>query len=262
MNGAVAVVGTVYLIGAGPGDPGLLTLKGKKCLELSDVVLYDRLVSQEILVLARSDAKKIYVGKEPNNHMFRQAEIQELMVEKALAGYTVARLKGGDPFVFGRGSEEAEVLKVHNIPFEVIPGVTSAIGALAYAGIPVTHRGIASGFHVVTGHECLASLGVNWPIFVDSSQTLVILMGLARIRDITTKLIQYGREEDTPVAVICYGTTAKQQVLIGTVGSIADLAAKHNLHSPATIVVGEVVRLADKLAWFQPSYVVEDGLEV
>ncbi len=262
MNKRVETVGKVFLIGAGPGDPGLLTLKGKACLETSDVVLYDRLVSSEIMHFVRPDAEKIYVGKEPHNHVFRQIEIQQLMVEKALAGYTVARLKGGDPFVFGRGAEEAQALKAKNIHFEVIPGITSAIGALTYAGIPVTHRSMASGFHVVTGHECLVSKGVNWSLFADCSQTLVILMGLAHIQEITDRLIQYGRAGDTPTGVICNGTTSKQQVLIGTLDTIAELAIRHKLNSPATIVVGEVIRLAKELAWFSPSRVVQDKLEV
>jgi uroporphyrin-III C-methyltransferase len=262
MNHQVELFGKVYLVGAGPGDPGLLTVKAKECLELADVVIYDRLVTADILRLARPDAEMIYVGKEPNHHVVRQREIEKIMIEKAQAGFMVIRLKGGDPFVFGRGAEEAAALKKENISFEVIPGITSAIGTLAYAGIPVTHRDYASGFHVVTGHECMTSTGVNWGALTDNSQTLVILMGLAHIREITKQLMNFGRNEHTPAGVICNGTTEHQEVVVGSLGTIAELAEKLELHAPATIVIGDVVRLAKEISWFHGSAVFQDELEV
>ncbi len=245
-------IGKVFLIGAGPGDPGLFTLKGKACLEAADVVVYDRLVAPELLAYARHDATTVYVGKEAGYHTLPQQEINQLLVNEALAGRTVARLKGGDPFVFGRGAEEAEELVAHHIPFEVVPGVTSAIGALAYAGIPVTHRDLSSGFHVVTGHECLQSTGVNWGLFTAENQTLVILMGISHLEEIAQRLMAAGRNPATPTAVVRLGSTPQQQVLLGELGSIAPIVREANLRPPATVVVGNVVRLAETLRWFDP----------
>ncbi|MCL6636404.1 MAG: uroporphyrinogen-III C-methyltransferase [Alicyclobacillus sp.] len=245
--------GRVYLIGAGPGDPGLLTLKGKACLEAADVVLYDRLVTAEVLAFARPDAERVYVGKEPDNHAVRQSEIHALLLEHARAGKTVARLKGGDPFVFGRGGEEAEVLAAHGIPFEVVPGVTSAVAAPAYAGIPLTYRGVASGFHVVTGRECASSAGCDWALLASAQQTLVVLMGLAQLPEIAQRLLAHGRAPDTPVAVIAAGTTPYQQVVSAPLDRVAEAVAAHGLQAPAVIVVGEVARLADRLGWFDPA---------
>jgi uroporphyrin-III C-methyltransferase len=247
------MTGRVFLIGAGPGDPGLLTLKAKDCLEQSDVVVYDRLVSPEILAFIPSHAERIYVGKEANNHTLPQEKIEALLVEKALRGYTVSRLKGGDPFVFGRGAEEAEALAAKGIPFEIVPGVSSAIAAPAYAGIPLTHRRLASGFHVVTGHECLHSTGTPWQVLALSSQTLVILMGMKHLQEIADKLISYGRASDTPVAVVRWGTTSHQKVVVGTLATIAAVVEENQLKPPAVIVVGNVVRLRDILQWFEPA---------
>ena len=246
------MTGKVYLIGAGPGDPGLLTIKGKACLEAADVVLYDRLIAPELLAYAKSDAKKIYVGKEADNHTLPQQEINQLLVDVAKSGKVVARLKGGDPFVFGRGAEEAEALVANGIPFEVVPGVTSAIGALAYAGIPVTHRDLASGFHVVTGHECVNSTGVNWKLYAAENQTLVILMGLSHIEEIAKRLVEAGRSKETPAAVVRSGSTSRQEVRLGDLGSLAKIVKEAALLPPAIVVVGEVVRLAEKLRWFDP----------
>ncbi len=261
MNQQMDLFGKVFLVGAGPGDPGLMTVKARECLELADVVIYDRLVTADILHLARPDAEMIYVGKEPNHHVVRQREIEKILIDKARLGLKVVRLKGGDPFVFGRGAEEAFALRNENISFEVVPGVTSAIGALAYAGIPVTHREFASGFHVVTGHECVTSTGVHWEVFTNSNHTLVILMGLAHIREITTKLIGYGRAGETPAGVICNGTTENQEVIIGSLENIADLAEQRELRAPATIVIGDVVRFAKEIAWFQGGKTYQDALE-
>ncbi len=247
------MAGIVYLIGAGPGDPGLLTLKAKDCLERSNVVIYDRLVSPEILAFVPSCAERIFVGKEANNHTRPQAEIDALLVEKALQGLTVSRLKGGDPFVYGRGGEEAESLAARGIPFEIVPGISSVIAVPAYAGIPLTHRRLASGFHVVTGHECLHSSGTPWTVLALTSQTLVILMGMGHLREISEKLIVHGRSPDTPVAVVEWGTTSKQEVAVGTLLNISNVVKEAQLQPPAVIVVGDVVRLRDRLQWFKPA---------
>ncbi len=248
------MAGKVYLVGAGPGDPGLLTLRGKACLEAANVVLYDRLVSPDILRFADKSAEKIDVGKRPDNHRFPQEEINTLLVEQALAGKVVVRLKGGDPFVFGRGGEEAQVLSQYGIDFEVVPGVTSAVAAPAYAGIPVTHRDFAPGFHVLTGHACLTSKSLDgeWQALARSRGTLVVLMGLAQLATITQHLIELGKAGDTPAAVISQGTTIHQQVVVGTLANLADRVAEAQLVSPATIVIGEVVGLAEQVTWFHP----------
>ncbi len=247
------MAGIVYLIGAGPGDPGLLTLKAKDCLERSNVVIYDRLVSPEILAFVPSCAERIFVGKEANNHTRPQAEIDALLVEKALQGLIVSRLKSGDPFVYGRGGEEAESLAARGIPFEIVPGISSVIAVPAYAGIPLTHRRLASGFHVVTGHECLHSSGTPWTVLALTSQTLVILMGMGHLREISEKLIVHGRSPDTPVAVVEWGTTSKQEVAVGTLLNISNVVKEAQLQPPAVIVVGDVVRLRDRLQWFKPA---------
>lgn len=254
--------GKVFLVGAGPGDPGLLTIKGKACLEAAEVVLYDRLVAPEVLAFAPATARKIYVGKEASDHALRQEQINQLLVEEALAGHIVVRLKGGDPFVFGRGGEEAEALVAQGVPFEVVPGVTSAVGALAYAGIPVTHRELASGFLVVTGHESLNSTGVNWDLMSDRNQTLVILMGITHLETIAKRLIEAGRSKDTPAAIVRYGSTSKQEVWQGQLGDIADIAKTERVRPPTIVVVGEVVRLAETLKWFEPTLAAESDVGV
>ncbi|RIV28116.1 uroporphyrinogen-III C-methyltransferase [Alicyclobacillaceae bacterium I2511] len=248
------MAGKVYLVGAGPGDPGLLTLRGKACLETADVVLYDRLVSPEILLFAAKSAQRVDVGKRPDNHRYRQEEINTLLVEQALAGKRVVRLKGGDPFVFGRGGEEAQVLARHGIDFEVVPGVTSAVAALAYAGIPVTHRDYAPGFHVVTGHACLTSTSsdAEWLALAHSQGTLVVLMGLAQVAAISHRLMALGKAADTPAAVISKATTADQQMAVGTLATLATVAADERIVSPAILVIGGVVDLASQIAWFHP----------
>lgn len=246
------MTGIVYLIGAGPGDPGLLTIKAKSCLERATTVLYDRLVTPEILALIPSEAERIDVGKESAHHSVAQEDTQRLLVQKAQQGHIVVRLKGGDPFIFGRGAEEAEALHEHGIPFEVVPGVSSALAAPAYAGIPLTHRALASGFHVVTGHECLHSTGTPWEVLATSTQTLVVLMGVSHLRAIACRLLSCGRAADTPVAVIRWGTTSNQQVVTGTLTTIADEVELRQLRSPAVIVIGDVVKLRETLDWFSP----------
>ncbi|MDP9727092.1 uroporphyrinogen-III C-methyltransferase [Alicyclobacillus tolerans] len=247
------MAGMVYLIGAGPGDPGLLTLKAKECLERSEVVIYDRLVSPEIMAFVPNHVERIYVGKEAHHHTLPQTEIETLLVEKALQGLTVSRLKGGDPFVYGRGGEEAEFLVDQGIPFEIVPGISSVIAVPAYAGIPLTHRTLSAGFHVLTGHECLYSSGTPWDAVALSGQTMVILMGMGHLQEIVQKLIDCGRHPETPVAIIQWGTTIKQQVVSGTLENICLLVEEARLQAPAVIVVGDVVRMREKLQWFQPS---------
>ncbi|BCU81228.1 hypothetical protein JIR001_10110 [Polycladomyces abyssicola] len=245
--------GTVYLVGAGPGDPGLITVKGKEAIEKSDVIVYDRLASPRLLKYAKPDAERIYVGKMPDRHTLTQEEINQLLVEKAKEGKTVTRLKGGDPFVFGRGGEEAETLAEHGIPFEVVPGITSAIAVPAYAGIPVTHRDINPSFTIVTGHERpeKTESTIRWDKLATASETLIFLMGVGNLPFIRDQLIRHGRSENTPVALIRWGTRVEQEVLTGTLGDIVEKVREANFRPPAIIIVGEVVRLRDKLKWFE-----------
>jgi uroporphyrinogen III methyltransferase/synthase len=245
--------GKVYLVGAGPGDPALITIKGLECLKKADVVIYDRLVDKSLLDIVRPDTEKIFVGKASGYHTIEQAEINQLLVKKAQAGKTVVRLKGGDPFLLGRGGEEAEALATNQVPFEVVPGVSSAIAVPAYAGIPLTHRNLASSFSVITGHEATAKTksSVSWQRIATGADTLVLLMGIGNLAKITTELIKNGRAPSTPVALIHRGTTPKQQTLVGTLENIVEIAKQSNFKPPAVIVVGEVVRLRKKLQWFE-----------
>ena len=245
------MTGKVYLVGAGPGDPDLLTLKGKNCLKQAEVILYDRLVSAELLEHVAQGAELIYVGKQAGKHCANQREIEQLLVRKAREGKLVVRLKGGDPFVFGRGGEEAAALKRAGIPYEVVPGVSSAIAAPAYAGIPVTHRSFASSVAIVTGHETSkGSDRVKWSELMRSVDTLVILMGLHNLREIMNRLMETGCEPQRPVALIHDATCPSQKTVFGTVQTIADLAQQTKLQRPTVIVVGEVARLGRELHWF------------
>ena len=244
--------GKVYLIGAGPGDPGLITVKAKECIQTADVVVYDYLASPFLLDYASKDAEIIYVGKKGGDHTLTQDKINLLLVDKAKEGKNVARLKGGDPFVFGRGGEEAQELLSYGIQYEVIPGVTSAISAPAYAGIPVTHRDHTSFVSFITGHERpdKKESRMQWDIFAKSDATLVFLMGVKNLSNIATKLMENGKPADTPVALVRWGTTTRQQTVTGTLETIVDEVKKAGLKSPAIIVVGHVVSLRDELAWF------------
>ncbi|NQT47598.1 MAG: uroporphyrinogen-III C-methyltransferase [Chloroflexi bacterium] len=244
--------GKVYLVGAGPGSPGLITVKGLDCLCRADVVVYDNLVDESLLQSARPDAEKIYVGKIAECHTMAQSEINKLLVERANNGAMVVRLKGGDPFVLGRGGEEAEALAENDIPFEIVPGVSSATAVPAYAGIPVTHRGLASYFTVVTGHEDVskAETSIPWDNLASRGGTLVILMGVENLSDIADKLVGGGRSPSTPVAAITEGTWPSQQTVVGTLADIADKAAASGLGPPSVIVVGEVASLRERLRWF------------
>ena len=243
----------VYLVGAGPGDPGLITVKGQECIQTADVIIYDYLAAPALLNYAPKKAEIIYVGKKGGDHTLSQDGINALIVEKARAGFRVCRLKGGDPFIFGRGGEEAEVLQAQNIPFEIVPGVTSAIAAAAYAGIPLTHRKLTATLAFVTGHEDphKEESSVDWESLGRGIGTLVFFMGVKNLPDITQKLIAHGKSPATPVALIRWGTTPGQQTVIGTLDDIAERVQKAGLKAPAIIVVGEVVRLRDKLKWFE-----------
>jgi len=248
----VKASGKVWLVGAGPGDPGLLTLAGAACLARAEVVVYDRLVHPRLLDLAPAGAERIYAGKQTGGHTLTQDEINALLVARAREGKRVVRLKGGDPYVFGRGGEEAEALAAAGVPFEVVPGVTSAVAAPAYAGIPVTHRGLASSVAVVTGHEDAAKeeSSIDWGKLATGVDTLVLLMGLANLPDIAEQLVRHGRPPETPAAVIEWGTLPRQRTVSGTLGDIARRAAEAGLQPPAVTVVGEVARLRETLRWF------------
>ncbi|MBO4400898.1 MAG: uroporphyrinogen-III C-methyltransferase [Selenomonadaceae bacterium] len=239
----------VYLIGAGPGDAGLLTVKAREILEAADVVIYDRLAEEKILSYA-ANAEKIYVGKTSGSHTLSQTEINNLLVEKGRAEKIVVRLKGGDPFVFGRGGEEALALRENGVDFEIISGVTSAIAVPACAGIPVTHRGVATSFAVVTGHEKDDASTIRWDKISTAVDTLIFLMGVENLPKITAKLIENGRAENTPAAVIRNGTKSSQQVLVSTLGNIAAEVAEKNITPPAIFIVGDVVNLREKICWF------------
>ncbi|MGB9847412.1 MAG: uroporphyrinogen-III C-methyltransferase, partial [Desulfotomaculales bacterium] len=245
--------GTVYLVGAGPGDPGLLTIRGREILEKADVVVYDRLVNPCLLSLAREDAEVVYAGKSPSGHTLTQEEINTLLVARAKEGKTVARLKGGDPFLFGRGGEEAQDLAANGVPFEVVPGVSSAFAAPAYAGIPVTHRRYASTVAVVTGNEDprKGSSRIVWEKIATGAETLVFLMGMGNLEAIASRLMAHGRAPETPVALVRWGTWAEQEVLAGTLATIAGQAEKAGFSNPAVIVVGEVAGLSRELQWLE-----------
>jgi uroporphyrinogen III methyltransferase/synthase len=245
--------GKVFLIGAGPGDPKLITVRGLEALRKADAIVYDRLANPRLLRHARRDAQKIFVGKVPDKHMMKQDDINRLLVELAMEGKTVARLKGGDPSVFGRVGEEAEALAERGIEFEIIPGVTSAIAVPAYAGIPVTHRDFTSSFSIVTGHEYPNKTysSVNWRHLAEASGTLIFLMGVANIDNIASELIRWGKPADTPVALIRWGTWVEQRTLTGTLGTIAERVRATGFESPAVIIVGDVVKLREKISWFE-----------
>jgi uroporphyrinogen III methyltransferase/synthase len=243
--------GKVYLVGAGPGDEGLITVKGLDKLKEADIVVYDYLSNQELLKFCKADCEKIYVGKSAGNHTLSQEAINELLVEKAQEGHYVVRLKGGDPFVFGRGGEEGEELFNHGIEFEVIPGITSAIGGLAYGGIPITQRELASSFHVFTGHLKNEEDDLDWPTLGKIQGTMVFLMGVGNLKHICTSLIRNGKSESTPVAIIHKATTPNQKVVLGTLESIVDKALEAKIKAPSLIVIGEVVKKRDVLNWFE-----------
>lgn len=243
-------MGKVFLVGAGPGDPELITVKGMKIIQNSDVVLYDRLVNPELLTFAKKDAKLIYCGKTPNQHTLSQDMINSLLCKYASQGKIVTRLKGGDPFIFGRGAEEAEVLRKHGIPFEVVPGITSGSAAPAYAGIPLTHRDYSSSVTFFSGvRKEGAESKPYWEYLAKGTDTICVYMGVKQLPYICEQLIQYGKSPETPIALIHCGTTAKQETVTGTLENIVEKA--HHIKNPAMIVIGEVVRLRESIQWFE-----------
>ena len=243
--------GKVYIAGAGCGNEGLITVKLKSVMEKAECIIYDRLVNESILQYMKPDAELIYMGKENVEGGELQKKINEIIVEKSREGLTVLRLKGGDPFVFGRGGEEIEALIAENIDFEVIPGISSAIAVPAYAGIPVTHRGINTSFHVFTGHMKKDGIEHDYETVAKLEGTLVFLMGLGNLEKITENLIKHGKMPETPVAVIKNGTTAKQETYMGTLGTIAGIVRENNVKAPVIIIIGEVVNLREKMKWFE-----------
>ena len=244
--------GKVYLVGAGPGDPGLITVKGLRCLEQADLVVYDRLMDPALLEAAPQSAQRLFVGKERGRQAMTQQEINDLLVQRATAGDVVVRLKGGDPFVFGRGGEEALALAQHGVPFEVVPGITSAIAAPAYAGIPVTHRGIASSFTVVSGSEDPSKLesSVSWEALARTGGTLIVMMGWAPLESILATLAQNGRTPTTPVALVQWGTWPGQVTVTGTLEDIVQRGRDAGLEPPVVAVIGDVVDLRRQTSWF------------
>jgi len=241
--------GKVYIVGAGPGDPGLLTLRAVELLRAADVIFYDYLCGDGFMAYRNPEAECVYIGKRGHRHHTPQEQINRMLVEAHRAGKSVVRLKGGDPFVFGRGGEEAEFLADHGIPFEVVPGVTSAVAAPAYAGIPVTHRTCAASVAFVTGHRKTEEDADE--IQVPNADTLVYLMGVTHIRGIAEKLVAHGRSPETPAAVVQWGTRPTQRTVTGTLATIAETVERARIHPPAVLVVGEVVRLREKLNWYE-----------
>lgn len=250
--------GRVFLVGAGPGDPELLTVRGARLIGSADAVVYDHLVGGGILELARADAEMHYVGKEAGAHTLPQEDINLLLVRLAQRGMNVVRLKGGDPFIFGRGGEEIEELVKHGIAFEVVPGITAASGASAYAGIPLTHRDFAQSCIFATGHLKDGSCDLDWPVLARPNQTVVIYMGVAGLAEISRKLIAHGMPPDTPAAVVQYATLPRQRTLTGTIASLPATVSAERIRPPALILIGEVVRLHDQLSWYQSEPVTQE----
>lgn len=245
--------GKVYLVGGGPGDPELLTLKAARLIGAADAIVYDHLVGAGIMELARADAQRIYVGKEAGKHTLPQEEINTLLVKLAREGKNVVRLKGGDPFIFGRGGEEIEELTEAGIAFEVVPGVTAASGMSAYAGIPLTHRSHAQSLVFATGHLKDSTVNLDWAALARPNQTVVIYMGISTLKEICRQLVAHGLPEDTPAACVRHATLPTQQAVVGTLATLPQAVAAAKLKQPALIVVGSVVSLRERLGWFNPA---------
>ena len=253
--------GQVFLVGAGPGDPDLLTLRALRLMQETDVVVYDALVSDEVMALVGKEAERIYVGKRSGNHALPQEAINALLIDLARQGKHVLRLKGGDPFVFGRGGEEIEMLAAHGIPFQVIPGISAANGISCYAGIPLTHRRYAQSVLYATGHLCNGLLDLDWVALTRPHQTVVIYMGLNALPLICEKLVEHGLPATHPIAVVQQGTTAAHRIVSGTLATIADRVAASGLASPSLILLGEVVPLHETLGWFSPQLAADPLLD-
>jgi uroporphyrin-III C-methyltransferase/precorrin-2 dehydrogenase/sirohydrochlorin ferrochelatase len=245
--------GEVYLVGGGPGDPDLLTFRALRLMQQADVVVYDRLVSKQVLELVRRDAEKLYAGKERDNHAIPQEDINQLLVRLAKEGKRVLRLKGGDPFIFGRGGEEIETLAAEGIPFQVVPGITAAAGCAAYSGIPLTHRDYSQAVVFVTGHLQDGTVNLNWKALAQPNQTVVFYMGLHGVPAICAGLTSHGMPASTPVALVQQGTTPNQRVFVSTLADLPELVQKESIKPPTLIIVGEVVQLQEKLSWFRPA---------
>lgn len=249
-------MGKVYIVGAGPGDKDLITVKGLRCIQEADVILYDRLINKELLEYAKPNAKLIFCGKLPKRHAMIQDHINYSLVQHAKQGKVVTRLKGGDPFVFGRGAEEAQILAEHGIPYEIVPGITSGIAASAYAGIPVTHRDYSSSFAIVTGHMKEGKDSeIKWENLAKGVDTLAIYMGVGNLPYISSQLLKYGKSPKTPVALIYMGTFEVQQTVVGTLETIVEIAQENNIQNPSMIIVGEVVKVREKIKWFEETLI-------
>lgn len=246
------MAGKVYLVGAGPGDPELITVKGLRCLQKADVILYDRLVNPELLQYAKEGAQLVYCGKLPQYHTMKQETINHFLVKYAKKGYQVVRLKGGDPFVFGRGGEEAEECVRHGVPFEIVPGITAGIAASAYAGIPVTHRSLSRSFAFITGHQAGdVEADHQWSHLAKGVDTICVYMGVSHLPFIAKQLIEHGKSPETPIALVHWGTLSDQKTVVGTLETIEERVKTAEISNPSMIVIGEVVRLHHKLNWFQ-----------
>lgn len=255
---STAPQGEVYLVGAGPGDPDLLTFKALRLMQQADIIIYDRLVSHAILNMARRDAELVYVGKVKDDHSVPQDQINQLLVDLAKEGKRVCRLKGGDPFIFGRGGEEIDRLAQASINFQVVPGITAASGCASYSGIPLTHRDYAQSVIFITGHLKDGTLDINWQPLVQENQTIVFYMGLTAINEIRTQLIKHGMDENMPAALVEQGTTRNQQVHRGTISTLPDIVNESNVRAPTLIIIGKVVELRDKLDWYEPAKHTQD----
>lgn len=249
-DSSIQNIGEVYLVGAGPGDPDLLTFRALRLMQQADVVLYDRLVSDGVMDLVRRDAQRIYVGKKRSEHAVPQEGINQLLIDLAKQGKRVLRLKGGDPFIFGRGGEEIEQLAEHNIPFQVVPGITAASGCASYAGIPLTHRDYAQSVRFITGHLKEGHSNITFPELLDPKQTLVFYMALVALPEICQRLIGNGRDKNTPAALIAKGTTREQQVIVSDLENLPQAVNNHQVQAPTLVIIGDVVKLHSKLKWF------------